>query len=351
MKRRIIAFLLLFTLSVPLAVPALAAGDVVWSKDTTLTKFGYDCDNAVVKAGVTVKFQNWKPDPQAIFVHKSLTVEPGGSITGGGTIGFIGSGASYSGIDLYYKVQGREVLLDPANLADLIAQDPENRSIFWWESDTKHFVLHGYDFNVDPFAPPAPGDNFPVQQDYTRETQIADRLRSLGLFLGTSERADGSAVYELERLPTRVEAVVMLIRLKGRAEEAKAYPAERCPFDDVDEWARPYLAYAYDTGLTMGVGGGKFGAGDATPQQFITFVLRAMGYSDGADFAWDHSEELAMSLGILAGDADIYGFSRGACVRIMDAALRNAMKDGTEFWRKLAADGVFTEEEYLEAMS
>ena len=40
----------------------------------------------------------------------------------------------------------------------------------------------------------------------------------------------------------------------------------------------------------------------------------------------------------------------GACVRIMESALRQSTKDGTALWQKLAADGVFTEEAYRAAM-
>lgn len=78
----------------------------------------------------------------------------------------------------------------------------------------------------------------------------------------------------MENPPTRTEAVVLLIRLLGKDAEALAYPAERCPFPDVADWARSYIAYAYDTGPTNGIGDGKFGAGVATLQQFETFVLQ-----------------------------------------------------------------------------
>ena len=48
------------------------------------------------------------------------------------------------------------------------------------------------------------------------EEEAADALNSLGLFSGSE------AGYELERTPTRAEALVMLLRLTGQADAALA---------------------------------------------------------------------------------------------------------------------------------
>ncbi len=127
------------------------------------------------------------------------------------------------------------------------------------------------------------------------ETKAED-LKTLGLFLGTE---DG---FELDRAPTRCEAGIMLIRLLGKEEEAKATEATH-PFTDVEPWADKYVAYLYDKGLTKGTSETTFGMNDAcSAQMFETFVLRALGYSDaeGGDFTYLGASDFADSLGVSA---------------------------------------------------
>ena len=106
----------------------------------------------------------------------------------------------------------------------------------------------------------------------------ADALHELGLFNGTGTDANGKPIYDLDRAPSRAEAVTMLVRLLGKEEEAKG-GNWNIPFTDVADWAKPYVGYAYANGLTSGTSATTFG-GDATvtASQYITFVLRALGY-------------------------------------------------------------------------
>lgn len=65
---------------------------------------------------------------------------------------------------------------------------------------------------------------------------IAEELSAIGVFRGT---AGG---FELDRAPTRSEAAIMLVRLYGAEDEAKAaYEAGEIsmPFTDVSETAAP----------------------------------------------------------------------------------------------------------------
>lgn len=329
-----------------LPVSALAAGDLTVAKDTTLSVMRNIYNNVTVKEGVTLTMHNWRPDPQGLEIGASLTVEPGGVVTGGSII--FSRTATCTGLDLYYVVAGEEKLLT-VTLAEVVASDPnaDYQPVFWYDTATGHYVLKA-NFTNDPFELPEPGGEGNKGEADAETIAKAEGLKALGLFKGVGTNADGSTNFDLERCPTRTEAVVLLIRLLGKDAEALAYPAEKCPFTDVPDWAKSYIAYAYDTGLTNGVGGGKFGTGDATLQQFETFVLRAMGYSDagGEDFTWDHPETLAENLGIVLGPADTENFTRGTCVKIMEIALRNAMKDGTRLADKLIEQGVFTREAY-----
>ena len=344
--RKLFTRLLTLTLALSLSVPALAAGDVTWSKDTTLTSFINRYDNATVKAGVTLTMKEFQPDPQGLEIVKSLTVEPGGKITGGGGTIIFERGATCEGMELYYKVAGVEKPFS-VTLAELIAVEPsaDYRPTFLYDSASGHYVLVA-DYANDPFEIPAPGDGGSAGID-TRTEQLAETLKTLGLFVG-SDRG-----FELDRTPTRVEEVVMLIRLLGKEQEALGGSWTH-PFTDVPAWADKYIGYAYENSLAGGVGGGKFGTDTpATAQMFATFVLRAMGYTDdtrgGTDFTYAGATDFAMERGLIAGQGDIDGFDRGACVRIMEAALRQKKNGGDLLWRELAGEGAFPEEAYKTA--
>lgn len=143
-------------------------------------------------------------------------------------------------------------------------------------------------------APPACGAS-------DEAVSAADALHQLGLFSGTGTDAQGKPVFDLDREPTRYEAVTMLVNLLGKAEEAKAQ-TWNTPFTDVAEWAKPYVGYAYAHGLTSGTSGTTFGGlGYVSPAQYITFVLKALGYESGTDFQWDKAWELSDKLGISRG--------------------------------------------------
>lgn len=67
----------------------------------------------------------------------------------------------------------------------------------------------------------------------------AQELFDLGLFSGTGTDAAGKPVFDLDRAPTRAEAVTMLVRLLGKSDAALA-GAWTTPFTDVADWAKPY---------------------------------------------------------------------------------------------------------------
>ena len=186
------------------------------------------------------------------------------------------------------------------------------------------------------------------------EITAANVLNALGLFQGVGKDADGKPVYDLDRAPNRMEAVTMLVRLLGKEEEANA-GAWEIPFTDVKDWAKPYVGYAYANGLTKGYSEKTFGGTDAvTATQYLTFVLRALGYSSDSDFKWNAAWELTDQLGITAGeyDASTAAFDRGDVVKISYAALGVFVKGtGGTLGEKLLDEGVFTVQQYLDAMA
>jgi len=179
------------------------------------------------------------------------------------------------------------------------------------------------------------------QRGFERETDIAIRLNALGLFQGVGTNPDGGINFDLERAPSRAEAVVMLIRLLGKEKDAKEGGWTH-PFTDVPGWADKYVGYAYTHGLTNGVSATRFGTDTASCQMYLTFVLRSLGYSDarGGDFTWDRPEELARETGILPEGVHMESFLRADVALISEAALSARLKNSRDtLLDKLIADG------------
>lgn len=132
-------------------------------------------------------------------------------------------------------------------------------------------------------------------------TQAARDLYDMGLFSGTGTDEEGYPILDLDRAPTRQEAITLLINLLGKTEEAKNgnWPM---PFNDVDNWAKPYVGYAYANGISSGLTSTTFGAKNkVSAAQYITFVLSALGYEAGKDFQWNKAWELSDKIGLTDG--------------------------------------------------
>ena len=175
------------------------------------------------------------------------------------------------------------------------------------------------------------------------EQAAAEELYSLGLFKGMGDK-DGKPNFDLERTMTREEALVMLIRLLGKEKEAEAckFPS---PYSDVSDWAKVYVGYAHITGLTLGMGNGTFGGKqDATAAQFVTFLLRALGYSTPIDFVWNDALTFGKTKGL-----DKVGFegantpiTRGNAVELSLQALKLKTKNGTKLLTEVQNSGTVT---------
>ena len=173
--------------------------------------------------------------------------------------------------------------------------------------------------------------------------KMAQNLKALGIFRGVSETN-----FDLDRAPTRIEALVMLVRLLGKETSALESSATH-PFRDVPQWADSYVGYAYRDGLTKGISDTEFGTGNATIQMYLTFVLRALCYSDtnGADFSYSEPYTLSYQTGILPDSVNQDNFLRADVVKISYAAMSAYMKNtSTTLSTKLIEEGVFTKEEF-----
>lgn len=173
----------------------------------------------------------------------------------------------------------------------------------------------------------------------------ADALFELGLFRGTNNG------YELEREPMRSEAAAMLVRLLGAEEEAMAL-TYTAPFGDVADWAKPYVQYLYDKGLTKGTSETTFGYSmKCDAKQYATFLLRALGYEDSADFTYDTALEYGERIG-LCDWSNCLGevFLRDNVVAMSYTALSLPTKSGeVDLLSKLVASGAIADSKGYDA--
>ena len=153
---------------------------------------------------------------------------------------------------------------------------------------------------------------------------IAEELAVFGMFRGTSKG------FELDRAPTRSEAAIMLVRLYNAEEEAIAdYAAGQTshPFTDVSEYTSPYVAWLYERKLTMGITENMFGAQrPCSMQNYVVFLLRALGYEDGTDFQYADALSFAGMAGIKTSDLSADSFLRDDMVLLTCRGLSARLK-------------------------
>ena len=179
----------------------------------------------------------------------------------------------------------------------------------------------------------------------------ADKLASLHLLRGTGVNPDGTPDYSLNEAPSRLQGLIMLIRLLGRENEALSFSGTS-PFTDVSGQGARYVAYAWRNGITNGADDNSFQPGGAlSGKAYVALLLRALGYreTDG-DFRWGGQMTLAASLGILTPAAgarlENASITRGDMVDLSYAALTCPLKDGSgTLAEKLVKEGVFTRQE------
>ena len=180
---------------------------------------------------------------------------------------------------------------------------------------------------------------------------MADALKALRLFQG-SDTGYGKG-YNLDRYPTRLQALVMFLRVLGEEEAALAYTGSH-PFADVP-WGDSYVAYAYDKGYTNGTGPDTFGSDSpVSAASYVEFLLRALGYSAAGVDDWRTALSRAEGRGLITGgerqaleDGEFY---RAQVVYLSYRAL-DAVVSGTgeQLSGRLIRQGLFTEEQLRSA--
>lgn len=183
---------------------------------------------------------------------------------------------------------------------------------------------------------------------------IASALKAMHLFKG-SFTGYGQG-YDLEAAPTRLQALIMFIRVLGEEDAALAYTGTH-PFTDIAKGtqADKYVGYAYARGYTNGYSATTFRPSQSIPaNQYMEFVLRAMGYSSSDNKTVSDALERALSSGVItAGEYAALKegpFLRADLVYISYYALDTQMAQGGQTLREVLLDrGVFTAAESREA--
>ena len=192
--------------------------------------------------------------------------------------------------------------------------------------------------------------------DATDYNAMASALKTLHLFKG-SFTGYGQG-FDLEVAPTRLQALIMFIRVLGEEEQALAWTGTT-PFTDIQKGsqAEKYVGYAYSMGYTNGYTATQFKpAGAVNAWQYTEFMLRAMGYSSAANTNLSDTLIRAQTAGVLtAGEAEMLQrdkFLRAELVYVSYYALDAWLPDGNRTLGDLLQEkGVFTSREREETRS
>ncbi|MDR1101397.1 MAG: S-layer homology domain-containing protein [Clostridiales bacterium] len=160
----------------------------------------------------------------------------------------------------------------------------------------------------------------------------AEKLADLGLFRGTENG------YDLDAPVTRAQAVTMAVRYMG-LDGVDAQSGAVFGDVPVGHWAANAVYNAVDLGITKGTGATTFDPErQVTDLEFITFILRAIGFGDAEP---DTSVILAENCGIVSGGYPReYNFTRTRMVEICYKALGASMASGRRICDYLAENGV-----------
>jgi hypothetical protein len=189
-----------------------------------------------------------------------------------------------------------------------------------------------------------------VNAYFPENLQQAIALNKLGLLLHTN------GDFALGEEVTRAQGAIMLVRLLGKEEEARNLNLSH-PFTDVPDWASMYVGYCYQNGLTSGISKTKYGtAQNMTVEQYVTFILRALGFSDkDGDFTLPTSLQKATEVNFLSPDEaeklkNSTRFLRDDLALISYNALLASLK-GSELIlsEKMVQDKIVTEDALKEA--
>lgn len=188
-----------------------------------------------------------------------------------------------------------------------------------------------------------------LESTSTDYNAMAAALKAMHLFQG-SATGYGQG-FDLEAVPTRLQALIMFIRVLGEESEALAWSGT-CPFNDVQPGSNgaKYVGYAYEKGYTNGYGSEFRPYSPVNARQYTEFLLRALGYSSAANTDLSTALDRARSAGLLTeGEAELLrrdAFLRADLVYVSYYALEVPVSGaGVTLSQRLMDKGVFTQAE------
>jgi uncharacterized repeat protein (TIGR02543 family) len=184
-------------------------------------------------------------------------------------------------------------------------------------------------------------------------TAYANQLYRIGLFVGTDATAN-PPVYDLNDPLTRIQALILVIRLMGDENAALAYTGAD-PFTDVvatASYGDRYAAYGYSIGIGLGVNADHTLFDPNAPvtcQEFTAFLLRVLGYTEAnGDFQYADALQKATSVNLYSSalEQTLSGgqYLRAQAVISMANALLTDVKGstGVRLIDTLAGKGIFS---------
>ncbi len=139
-------------------------------------------------------------------------------------------------------------------------------------------VEHPYDDEPADTGTTAVSTTFPDVPANASYAEAVRTLNELGIIAG-----DDRGNFNPNKTITRAEAVTIICRMLGVADEAKGMAADS--FSDVSNghWASGYIAKAVELGIVSGYGNGKFGPNDnVTYAQLVAMLIREEDFNDEA---------------------------------------------------------------------
>ena len=156
--------------------------------------------------------------------------------------------------------------------------------------------------------------------------------------------------------PTRIQALIMFLRVLGEEDAALAYTGPALPFTDIQPGSNSakYVGYAYAKGYTNGYTATLWRPNQTVSlNQYTEFLLRALGYSSVTNTDLSDTLDRAVSAGLINSKESAalakVSFLRAELVylsfRSLDATVSGTMDTLSD---TLIAKGVFTSAEARE---
>ena len=183
---------------------------------------------------------------------------------------------------------------------------------------------------------------------------MASALKTMHLFRGSF--TGFGLGFDLEMAPTRIQALIMFLRVLGEEDAALAYTGPALPFTDIQPGSNSakYVGYAYAKGYTNGYTATLWRPNQTVSlNQYTEFLLRALGYSSVTNTDLSDTLDRAVSAGLINSKESAalakVSFLRAELVylsfRSLDATVSGTMDTLSD---TLIAKGVFTSAEARE---